>query len=121
MAAPNIVNVANIIGRTVGSALTTSNTDIVTNSSSSNKVFKINSTYVSNIDGTNNTDVTVTWYDSSSANTYNIAKTITVPADATIVIIEKNSSIYLEEGDKLTASASANGDLEITVSYEEIS
>jgi len=42
-----------------------------------------------------------------------------VPADATLDILSK--SIYLEEGDKIQALASANGDAEIVVSYEEIS
>lgn len=122
MAAPNIVNVATITGKTIGYSLTNVASDIVTNSTSSGKVFKINSVYVANIDGTNNTDVTVNFVDWSDSNTsYSIANTITVPADATLVIVEKTSAIYLEEGDKLRAFASANGDLQMTVSYEEIS
>lgn len=119
MAAPNIVNVATIIGRTVGAALTTSSADIVTNSAASNKVFKVNAIYVSNVDGVNNADATVGFFDSSASATYELANTITVPADATLDILSK--PIYLEEGDKITALASANSDLEIIVSFEEIS
>ena len=119
MAAPNIVNVATIIGRTVGAALGTSSADIVTNSGSSGKVFKINAIYVANVDGTNAADATVAFYDASATATYKLAHTVTVPADATLDIISK--SIYLEEGDKITALASTSGDLEIIVSYEEIS
>jgi hypothetical protein len=119
MAAPNIVSVTTITGKTVGAALTTSSADIVTNSAASGKVFKINAIYVSNVDGTNNADVTVGFYDSSNTATYKIASTIMVPADSTLDIISK--AIYLEEGDKITALASASGDLEIVVSYEEIS
>lgn len=119
MAAPNIVNVATITGKTVGAALGTSSSDIVTNSSGSGKVFKINAIYVSNVDGTNNADVTVGFYDASATATYRIAFTVTVPADATLDVVSK--AIYLEEGDKITALASASGDLEIVVSYEEIS
>lgn len=121
MAAPNIVNVATITGKTVGAALTTSSADIVTNSASSNKVFKVNSIYVANIDGANATDATVTWYDASAAATYRLAYTIPVPADATLVVLDKDAPIYLEEGDKISALAGANTRLEITVSYEEIS
>jgi hypothetical protein len=120
MAAPNIVNVSAIYGKTVGAALGTSSSDILTNSAGSNKVLKVNSIYISNIDGTNNADVTVTWYDSSGTATYNLAKTVTVPADATLVVVDKESHIYLEEGDKISALASASGDLEITISYDEI-
>lgn len=119
--APNIVNVSTITGKTVGAALTTSSADIITNSAGSNKVFKVNAVYVANIDGTSNAETTVTWYDASATATYNLAKTVVVPADATLVVIDKNASIYLEEGDKISAVANANGDLEITISYEEIS
>lgn len=119
MAAPNIVNVATITGKTVGAALTTGSADIVTNSAASGKVFKVNAIYVANVDGTNNADLTVGFYDASATATYKLANTVTVPADATLDILSK--AIYLEEGDKITALASANGDLEIVVSYEEIS
>jgi len=119
MAAPNIVNVATILGRTVGAALGTSSADIVTNSAGSGKVFKVNAIYVSNVDGTNSADVTVGFYDASTTSTYELAHTIAVPADASLDIVSK--AIYLEEGDKIVASASASGDLEIVVSYEEIS
>lgn len=119
MAAPNIVNVSNILGRTVGAALGTSSADILTNSAGSNKVFKVNAIYVANIDGVNNADVTVGFFDASAAATYRLAFTVTVPADATLDVLSK--AVYLEEGDKITALASASGDLEIVVSFEEIS
>lgn len=121
MAAPNIVNVTAIYGKSVGAALTTSSADILTNSAGSGKVFKVNAVYVANIDGVNNADVTVTWYDASSTTTYNLAKTVTVPADATLVVVDKDAQLYLEEGDKISALASANSDLEITISYDDIS
>lgn len=121
MAAPNIVNVTAIYGKSVGAALTTSSADILTNSAGSGKVFKVNAVYVANVDGTNNADVTVTWYDSSATTTYNLAKTVTVPADATLVVVDKDAQLYLEEGDKISALASANSDLEITISYDDIS
>lgn len=118
MANPNIVNVTNIYGKTVGAALTTGSADIVTNPVSSGKVFKINAIYVANVDGVNNADATVAVYDASAAASYRLAYTVTVPADATLDVVSKN--IYLEEGDKITALASAANDLEILVSYEEI-
>lgn len=121
MAAPNIVNVSSIFGKTVGAALSTTSASIVTNTVSSNKVFKINSVYVANVDGIVAADVTVTWYDSGSATSYSLAKTVAVPPDATIIVVDKNSQIYLEEGDNISAFASAAGDLEIIISYEEIS
>ena len=117
MAAPNIVNVATITGKTAVLAVTNSATAIVTNSAASGKVFKVNALYVSNVDGTNNADLNVDIYRSSTA--YHIAKTVNVPADATLDVISK--SIYLEEGDTLRLTANANSDLEAVCSYEEIS
>ena len=117
MAAPNIVNVTTITGKTSVLTVTTSATAIVTNSAAAGKVFKVNALYVSNVDGTNNADVNVDLYRSSTA--YHIAKTVNVPADATLDIISK--AIYLEEGDSLRLTANANSDLEAVCSYEEIS
>ena len=85
--------------------------------SNSGKVLKVNALYVSNVDGTSNADLNVDIYRSSTA--YHIAKTVNVPADATLDVISK--SIYLEEGDSLRLTASANSDLEAVCSYEEIS
>ena len=117
MAAPNIVNVVTITGKTAVQAITTSATAIVTNSAASGKVFKVNALYVSNVDGTSAADINVDIFRSSTA--YHVAKTVSVPADATLDIISK--SIYLEEGDSLRLTASADSDLEAVCSYEEIS
>ena len=117
MTAPNIVNVATITGKTAVQAVGTSATAIVTNSASSGKVLKVNALYVSNVDGTNNAEITVDLYRSSTA--YHIAKTVVVPADATLDIISK--AFYLEEGDALRLTANSASDLEAVCSYEEIS
>jgi len=117
MTAPNIVNVATITGKTAVQAVGTSATAIVTNSGSSGKVVKVNALYVSNIDGTNNADITIDLYRSATA--YRLAHTVVVPADAVLDVISK--SFYLEEGDSLRLTASASGDLEAICSYEEIS
>ena len=119
MAAPNIVNVTSIYGKTMGAALgTTLTTNILT--CAANKVLKINSIIVANVDGTNNADVSVTFYDSSAVASYRIASTVTVPADSTLVVLGKDSPIYLEESDEIRAGASAVSDLEIIISYEEL-
>lgn len=116
MAAPNIVNVTTITGKTAVQAVGTSATAIVTNSASSGKVMKINALYVSNVDGTNNAELNVDLYRSSTA--YHVAKTVVVPADASLDVLSK--PIYLEEGDSLRLTANASGDLEAVCSYEEI-
>jgi hypothetical protein len=62
-------------------------------------------------------------YDTSTTSLKKIQKsnTISVPADSTLSLIDKNSGFYLEEGDNIEAGASANGDLTITISYEDLS
>jgi len=117
MAAPNIVNVASITGKTAVQAVGTSATAIVTNSSGSNKVFKVNALYISNVDGTNAADITVDLFRSSTA--YPLVSTVQVPSDSTLDLMSK--AIYLEEGDSLRCTASAASDLVAVCSYEEIS
>lgn len=117
MANPNIVNVTTITGKTAVQAVGTSATAIVTNSAASGKVLKVNALYISNVDGTNNAEISVDIYRSSVA--YHVAKTVVVPADATLDVLTK--AIYLEEDDSLRLTANAASDLEAVCSYEEIS
>ena len=120
MANPNIVNVSTILGKTVGAAATTSLASIVTNSSGSGQIYKINSLTISNVDGTNAADATVEFFDNQTTG-YKLANTITVPADATLVVISKETAIYLEENDSIRIQASADGYLQAVCSYEIIS
>ena len=119
MGAPNLVNVTSIFGKTVGAALdTTTTTDILT--CAADKVLKINSIIVANKDGTNAATVTVQFHDNGSSTRFQLASTINIPADTTLVVLGKDSPIYLEESDQIEAGASANGDLDIIISYEEL-
>lgn len=119
MANPNIVNVTTITGKTSVLAVTTTPTAVVSNSDASDKVFKLNTIIIANVDGTNAADITVDLFRSSVE--YPIASEITVPAASTLVVLSKETAIYLEEGDSIRCTASANGDLVATCSYEEIS
>ncbi len=122
MAAPNIVNVTSILGKTAYDAdVATSQSATLTNAASSNKLLKINTIVAANIDGTNDADITV-YVTTASATTalYHLAKTITVPADSSLVITSKDTSFYLEEDRAIRALASAAGDISLMVSYEEL-
>jgi len=124
MAAPNIVNVATITGKTATVALSSTNaTVLVTNAASSNKVFKINMIQVANVDGTNACDVTVDVHsaDDGAGTAYSLVATASVAADTSMVVLDKNTAIYLEEDKSITATAGTANDLEVIVSYEEIS
>ena len=119
MAAPNLKNPTTITGRTARYAVTTSLGNALANEPSSGKVFKINSIFCANVDGTNAADISVSIYDGSD-DRY-LAKTIAVPVDATQIISTKETYFYLEEGDSIRAEANAAGDLELVIGYEDIS
>lgn len=123
MANPNIVNVAAIYGNTSTTSLsTTSATSIVSNAASSGKVYKINSIVVANIDGTNAADITINLYSAAAlgGTATAIASTISVPADATLIVTDKTTSFYLLEDKSVGATAGTAGDLVVTCSWEEI-
>ena len=123
MANPNIVSVASIYGKTVyDTDIAASAASLVVNAASSGKIYKINSLIIANIDGTNSADITVTLRNAAGGTTYStITNTVAVPADATLIIVSKDTSIYLEDDMSLYVLASAAGDLSATCSYEEIS
>jgi hypothetical protein len=124
MANPNIVNVTAIFGNTSTTALsTTSATAIVSNAASSGKVYKINSIVVANVDGTNAADITINLYsqDDIGGTATAIASTISVPADATLIVTDKTTSFYLLEDKSVGAVAGTANDLIVTCSWEELS
>ena len=126
MAQPNIVSVASIYGQSVGATLTTSFVAFIT--VTAEYVVKVNSITVANIDGTNAatcdvklvkpnaTPIGITDYDIS--DTIYLAKTVNVPADDVLVVVD--TPFYMMAGDALSALASANGDLDILISFEAI-
>ncbi len=124
MAAPNIVNVSTITGKSATVALsTTSQTTLVSNAASSGKVFKINMIQVANVDGVNACDITVDVHSAASGGgtAYSIVSTVSVAGDSTLIALDKNTALYLEEDRSITATAGTANDLEVIVSYEEIS
>ena len=124
MAAPNIVNVATITAKTDQLALSsTSATTLVSNAASSGKVIKVNMIQVANVDGTNACDVTVDVHSAASGGgtAYSLVSTASVPADASLIAVDKNTALYLEEDMSITVTAGTANDLEVIVSYEEIS
>ena len=119
MAAPNLKNPTTITGKTARYAVTASLASVLANGAASGKVFKINSIFCANVDGDNPADISVSIYDGSD-HRY-IAKTITVPADATQIISSKDTYFYLEEDRSIYAVANEVSDLELIIGYEDIS
>ena len=126
MANPNIVSVATINGGSLGLHLTTSEVALIT--VTAEYLIKVNSILVANVDGTNAatcdvrivklnvTPLGITNLDTSG--TFYIAKTVNVPPDDLLVLVDK--PFYLMETDVLQAKASAASDLDLFVSYDVI-
>jgi hypothetical protein len=124
MANPNIVNVTSIYGKSaVVDLSTTAATSVLSNAASSGKVFRINSLIVSNVDGTSAADITISYYSAAAigGTATQIVSTVSVPADSSLVVIDKTTAIYLEEDKSIGATAGSASDLKVIISYEDIS
>ena len=129
MANPNIVNVTTINGGNAGFNLSATTTDTLMTVSGSGVIVKINRITIANVDGSSaaNVDLFIDGLGTGAAGvtttgadaTVYLAKTISVPADATLVLLD--TPIYMMEGDILKGGASAAGDLDLFVSYDVIS
>ena len=124
MAAPNLVNVATITAKSDTALLTgTSATEVVSNSASSGKVFKINSLVISNVDASAAATITVGVYpqDDIGGTAVVYANAVSVAPNSFLVVIDKNVGMYLEENTSIGVTASVANDLTYTVTYEELS
>lgn len=124
MANPNIVGLSTLTGKTDTFSLADTNANVIlSNAASSGKVMKVNTIIVANDDGTSAADITVSLNSAAAGGgtAVQIASTIQVTADSTLVLIDKASSFYLLEDKSLVATASAANDLNVIISYEEIS
>lgn len=117
MAHPNLNSPTKVEGLSVATAVGTSATTIVSNGTASSATIRIVSLYCANIDGSSAADVTVKL--ATGTNAWSIASTVSVPADATVEVVS-GRPLYLKEGDSLTVTASASGDIEAVASYEKI-
>jgi hypothetical protein len=123
MANPNIVNVATIVANTYAyvvpyTATNISGSNVVANPSGSNSVYKINSLMV-----TNNNSILQTVsaeLNRAGSNTVFIYK-LNVPAQATLALIGKDTSIYLLENDAIQLASSATNTITAICSWEQIS
>ena len=101
-----------------------SQSSLTTPFDASGKVYKVESIMVANVDGSSAADVTIdihTAANGTAGTSYALAATISVPADATLSVIDKTNSFYLMENQSIIGGASANSDLEVVIAYEDIS
>lgn len=118
MASPNLVSSTSVIGKTHAEWVLTTASPILTNPGASNSVYRINSLFVTNL-GVQDALCTVDLYRSSVS--YKLAYEIPVNVKNSVVMIAKDSSIYLEEGDSLRLVSNLPGVLQFVISYEIMS
>jgi len=127
MAAPNIVNVTTITPNTLSITPADTARNALVAAPSTGVAYKINQITVANIDGTNAADATVELRLADGTTYRCLASTISVPADATLIVLDKTTSLYLldtsvtGQPSTLWATSGTASKLTFTVSYEAIS
>ena len=122
MAAPNIVNVANITGvSTFVGITTTAPVVLISNAASSNQVYKINTLLAAGIGATTAITVKIHSAAAGAGTSVSIASTITVPQYSSLAIIGKDTPLYLEENRSISVTAAAINSIDVVASYETIS
>ena len=118
MSAPNLLTSSSVVGKTAYATLATTTANVITNAAGSNTCAK-----VENIILTNSTNATVTANVTAnrSSTNYYLGGNIGIPGYSTLVLLGKDTSIYLEEGDTLQANASSSGAITLSIGYELIS
>ena len=123
MAAPNIVAVTTIYGKTAYAtpANTTANV-LLANAASSGKVLKINQIVAANVNGSAAVTATVAVNSAAagSGTSYPVASAISVPANASLIVTDKTTAIYLEEDKSIVVTSGTSSGITYTISYEEI-
>jgi len=132
MANPNIAGSSTTIYGTTSYYTPGGTTAVVLtpNAASSGQVFKINQIVAANVNGSAAVTATVNIYTNgavaqgsapSSGTAYPIASAISVPPNASVVVVDKTSAIYLMEGTSITVQSGTASGITYTISYEVIS
>ena len=131
MANPNIAALTTLTGNTT--YLTPSGTSAVVllpNAASSGQVFRINQIVAANVNGSTAVNTTVSIYTNgavaqgsapSGGTAYPIVSTVSVPAGASLIVVDKTTPIYLMEGTSITVTSGTGSGIAYSISYEVIS
>ena len=123
MANPNIVNVTTLTGNTtyLTPANTTANT-LLSNAASSGLVFKINQIVCANVNGSSAVNATVAINNAAAGagTNFPIISTISVPASASVIAVDKTTAVYLMENSSIVVTSGTSSGITYTISYESI-
>jgi hypothetical protein len=120
---PNIVNVTTLTGNTtyLTPGNTTANT-LLSNAASSGLVFKINQIVCANVNGSSavNATVAINSAAAGAGTNYPIISTISVPASASVIAVDKTTAVYLMENSSIVVTSGTSSGITYTISYESI-
>lgn len=119
----NLLNVASVIATTTyGAPATTSATSLLSNAASSGHIYKVNSVTASNVTATA-TAVTVSVNSAAAGGgtAYRIVFQVAVPGNSTLLVLDKNSFIYLMENQSIVVTSGISSAIEYVISYEDMS
>ena len=108
---------------TVNVALSsTSATSLLSNAAGSGRVLKVLSLVAANVDGTNAADISVSRYSAAAlgGTAFPIASTISVPADASLIVSDTTTPVVLAANTSLGATAGTSNAIVMTVTYQEL-
>jgi hypothetical protein len=115
----NLANTVTITAKTSYANVTTVSANVLSNAASSNTIYKINNIMATNYLGTSQTANVV--MNRNGTGIFNIASSVSIPGNSILVVLAKDTSIYLEEGDTLQVSASQNSSIHLSIAYELLS
>jgi len=131
MANPNLLAATTATGTTTYYTPTgTSAVVLLPNAAASGQVFKINQIVATNVNGSAAVNATVSIYTNgavaqgsapSSGTAFPIASTISVPANAALIVVDKTTQLYLQEGTSITVTSGTASGITYSISYEVIS
>ena len=131
MANPNLLAATTAYGTTT--YYTPSGTTAVvllTNAASSGKVYKINQIVAANVNGSSAVTATVSIYTNgavaqgsapSGGTAYPIVSAVAVPATASLIVVDKTTQLYLQEGTCISVTSGTASGITYSISYEDMS
>ena len=127
----------NLLAATTASGTTTYYTPggtsalvLLANAASSGTVLKINQIVAANVSGSAAANATVSIYTDGSVaqgsapsggTAYPIVSTVSVPTNASLIVVDKTTAIYLMENRSITITSGTASAITYTISYEVIS
>jgi len=127
----------NLLAATIATGTTTYYTPggttavvLLANAAASGQVYKINQIVAANVNGTSAVNATVSVYTNGAVaqgsapaggTAYPIISTISVPASASLIVVDKTTAVYLMEGSSISVTSGTASGITYTISYEVIS